>query len=86
MSAPQISNTAERERHAYNAAFGELDLDWHWDAQTFHELASCPCETERLRRFLARQHGHLLQAYDIDFLAQAIGATRARCAAEAGNA
>jgi hypothetical protein len=74
--------TAERERHAFNLAFGELDLCWHWDEQTYAELAGLSCDAERVRAYLRGRHDHLLKAYDADFLVDAIRSTKARCAGQ----
>lgn len=70
----------DAERHSLNIAFGELDLDWHWDEKTWAELQALPSEDDRLRSYLQSRHGHLLKAYDADFLVGAIRATKARCA------
>jgi hypothetical protein len=67
------------ERHAYNTAFSELELCWHWDEQTFAELRSIASENERVKTYLRTRHEHLLRAYDVDFLAEAIVKTKARC-------
>jgi hypothetical protein len=68
----------DRDRHAYNLAFSELDLGWHWDEKTYEELQAIADEEERLRTYVHRRHGHLLKAYDADFLVGAIRATRSR--------
>jgi hypothetical protein len=73
---------SEQERHAYNLAFGELDLCWHWDEQTYSELAALPGDAERVRAYLRSRHDHLLKAYDADFLVDAIRSTKARCIGE----
>ena len=75
-----IPGAPEGERHAFNVAFSELDLCWHWDEQTWSELRSLPNEDDRLRSYLRTRHGHLLKAYDADFLVDAIRATKQRCA------
>lgn len=67
------------DRNAYNAAFYELGLAWHWDAGTFERMQSVACEAERIRLYLATHQSHLLNAYDADFLAAAIQTTKARC-------
>lgn len=69
----------EGERHAFNVAFSELDLCWHWDEQTWSELQALPNEEDRLRAYLRTRHGHLLKAYDADFLVDAIRSTKLRC-------
>jgi hypothetical protein len=68
---------AETHRQAYNAAFDELSLNWHWDPITF---ACLPARgREGLRAYLEQEHPHLLRAYDADFLVNAIETAKARC-------
>jgi cation transport regulator ChaB len=63
----------DAERHAYNAAFYELGLRWHWDAQTYSRLMQhSPCSKARLRLYLESAQPHLLRAYDAEFLVAAI--------------
>jgi hypothetical protein len=73
----------ELERNAFNAAFSELGLCWHWDEKTYAELQSISAESERLRRYVESQHRHLLTAYDADFLVDAIRVTKSRLSEEA---
>ena len=71
---------SECERRAYNAAFEELGLNWHWDPVTY----ACVCGMggqHALRTYIEREHPHLLRAYDTDFLVNAIEGARARSAA-----
>ena len=63
---------AETERSAFNAAFYELGLRWHWDDATYEQLAHEACEHTRVRRYLESAQPHLLRAYEADFLTQAI--------------
>lgn len=67
---------AERVRQAYNSAFDELGLPWHWDRATF---ASLPAGAEGLRTYIERDHPHLLKAYEPSFLVDAVEAARSRC-------
>jgi len=60
------------ERHAFNAAFRELGLRWHWDAATFEELKVVADDGERIRRYMETRAPHLLKAYDAAFLANAV--------------
>lgn len=76
---------AEIHRNAYNAAFSELGLPWHWDAKTHSTLQANAKERERVRAYLETRQAHLLKAYDADFLIDAIQTTKARCL-EAMNA
>ena len=61
------------ERDAYNAAFYELGLRWHWDDETYAGLLrhSEPPET-RIRHYLETRQPHLLKAYDAAFLVDVI--------------
>jgi hypothetical protein len=73
--------TAADELHlsAYNAAFYELGLRWHWDVATYRALQQTDCEKERIRNYLHAHQAHLLKAYDADFLVQAIQTAKERC-------
>ncbi len=72
-------SSAEIERSAYNAAFYELGLRWHWDDTTYEQLCSVPCERSRVRHFRGQAQPHLLCAYAADFLAGAILQAKQRC-------
>ena len=65
----------QAQLHAYNAAFEELDLPWHWDAATYQRLLGHGCG---VRRYLETERAHLLRAYDPDFVVAAVEAVKAR--------
>ncbi|MEO8655023.1 MAG: hypothetical protein ABI409_12935 [Ramlibacter sp.] len=67
----------EMHRQAYNAAFEELGLSWHWDSVTYACLPGAG--REGLRAYIEKEQPHLLRAYDADFLVDAIEAAKARC-------
>src|SRR5262245_28485562 len=68
----------EFEREAYNAAFYELGLRWHWDGDTYQQLQRAgDLPATRLRHYLETRQGHLLRAYDAEFLVNAIEQTKA---------
>ena len=67
----------EAHRHAYNSAFHELDLDWYWDEITFAGLQ--PYGRAGLRAWVECERPHLMRAYDLDFLVEAIEGVKARC-------
>ena len=69
-------------RHAYNAAFDELGLTWHWDAATYDRLKAQG--RNGVRRYLEAEQPHLLRAYEADFLVDAVETAKAR--RYAGNA
>jgi hypothetical protein len=72
-------DNVDAHRHAYNAAFYELGLKWHWDS-SFYRSVSCKDGEKRLiRSYLESHQPHLLKAYDADFLADVIQQTQARC-------
>ena len=63
----------DRELDAWNAAFYELGLRWHWDGATWERLAGVgDCRKARLRHYLETEQAHLLRAYDATFLVEAI--------------
>ena len=63
------SEAGDRELNAYNAAFYELGLRWHWDSATYEALLSLGGDgPARVRHYLQSQQPHLLRAYDADFL------------------
>ena len=72
-------HTTDLQRNAYNAAFYELGLGWHWDERTFEGLQPLQCEVERVKSYMEQHHSHLLHAYDPAFLAGAIESTKLRC-------
>ena len=76
MDTCSTDEAAELERNAYNAAFYELGLRWHWDGDTFTTLQAFTKSCDRIRNYLETQHPHLLRAYDADFLANAIEARK----------
>jgi hypothetical protein len=71
-------DTADVHRDAYNAAFYELGLKWHWDVAVYEHVLSGRQERERLLGYLKTHQVHLLSAYEPDFLVAAIEATKAR--------
>jgi hypothetical protein len=63
----------ESERHAYNAAFYELGLRWHWDNATWQRLVAHSAQpAERVLHYLQTEQPHLLRAYEGAFLVRAI--------------
>jgi hypothetical protein len=76
---------AEADRGAFNAAFYELGLRWHWDSDAYRALASVPCERSRLRGYMESEQAHLLRAYDAEFLTDAILVAKRRCRASTAN-
>ena len=71
-------NIAEVHRGAYNAAFYELGLKWHWDEEMYQSVLPQAEEKLHIRKYLETHQGHLLKAYDAEFLTDAIHAAKER--------
>ncbi len=78
-----IDQAAEAERHAYNAAFEELGLTWHWDSATYARLPARG--RDGVLAYVQAEQAHLLRAYDAEFLVEAVEAAKARCLAVTGD-
>lgn len=72
-----IDAASEAHRHAYNAAFHLLDLSWHWDREAFARIL--PYGRAGVRSWVEMEQAHLLRAYNIDFLVDAVEITKNRC-------
>jgi len=73
-TATELQPTDEDERNAYNSVFSEMDIDWHWDRDTYRQLLA---EGEQpVRTFVKRHRPHLLRAYGMDCLVNAIESMR----------
>lgn len=77
-SSESPSANADAHRNAYNAAFHELGLRFHWDSALFQGGACADGDRACLRRYLETAQPHLLKAYDADFLVDAIEAVKQR--------
>lgn len=55
-------------RPAFNAAFAEQGLDWHWDEQHYGDLLAVAGGKERIRHFVAQTHSELLAGEHFDAL------------------
>lgn len=72
-------DAADIHRSAYNAAFYELGLKWHWDADHYECVLPASQEKAHLASYLRNHQAHLLKAYDAEFLVDAITAAKSRC-------
>jgi hypothetical protein len=73
-ATPTLSADDEATRNAYNTAFSEMEIGWHWDADTYRELLADGGQP--VRSFVERHRPHLLRAYGIDCLVNAVETTR----------
>ena len=85
VSSIHETDAEARERDAFNAAFRELGLRWHWDAATFGELKHAADDGQRIRTYLETRERHLLKAYDARFLIDAVRSAKAAASATAGS-
>ncbi len=73
-------DAVQTDLNAYNAAFYQLGLRWHWDLDTYTRLLDISDDAaERVQWYLRSAQPHLLTAYDADFLAGAIETAKAEC-------
>jgi hypothetical protein len=78
LHAPAATDgTSEAHRHAYNAAFHALDLNWQWDPATFADVQRYG--RAGVQSWIEIEQPHLLKAYAAGFLVDAIESTKARC-------
>lgn len=70
----------ERDGHrvAFNRAFAEVGLDWHWDVARYGSLLRVTGGKERIRQYLAEDWPELLRAPDIDQRIRALHAAKTR--------
>jgi hypothetical protein len=79
--ADNVSTTAQPNDdaicNAYNSTFAAMELDWHWDRETYSRLRGEGDDRHALRAYVQEQRPHLLRAYRVDCLIDAIESTRA---------
>lgn len=73
------ASAVDVHRNAYNAAFYELGLRWHWDEADYRSVQCSDGERACLRSYLEKHQPRLLSAYDADFLVDAIVQAKERC-------
>jgi len=76
MPAAAAGAADEATRNAYNSTFAALELDWHWDRETYCRLAADGDGRGALRAYVQQHRPHLLRAYGVDCLIDAIESTR----------
>lgn len=76
---------ADLELDAFNAAFEELELDWHWDRKTFRDLGGPGSDLDRISAYLRQHRAHLLLVYDGEALARAILEAKERVRSHTGR-
>jgi hypothetical protein len=71
-----LSAHDEATRNHYNSVFDEMDIGWHWDAETYGSLLAQGGDREPVRTYVERHRPHLLRAYAMDNLVNAIESMR----------
>ena len=61
-----LSETEETHRRAFNRAFAESGLDWHWDQALYTELLAVTGGKERIRHFVETGEGRGLEVDGLD--------------------
>lgn len=78
MATTVQSEAMAAELAAYNHAFCELELPWHWDVETLSQLKSVAGERDIVGAYVERSQAHLLRAYEKRFLEDLVHAARDR--------
>ncbi len=73
-----LADTEDRHRQAFNAAFAQAGLDWHWDAALYGELLAVTGGKERMRHFIARERPDFEMPADADVFIASLHASKTR--------
>ena len=73
-----LSETEETHRRAFNRAFSEAGLDWHWDAALYSDLLAVTGGKERIRHFIDSRGIDLAPDDDLDAFVRALHAKKTR--------
>ena len=73
-----LSETEETHRRAFNRAFGEAGLDWHWDTALYGELLAVTGGKERIRHFMESRGIAPPAKADADTFIRALHAAKTR--------
>ncbi|HDK37934.1 MAG TPA: HAD family hydrolase [Thiolapillus brandeum] len=61
-----LAETEEVHRKAFNQAFAEAGLDWHWSKERYRELLATSGGKERIRRYMEEEQSEQLHRHDLD--------------------
>lgn len=73
-----LSETEETHRRAFNRAFSEAGLDWHWDTALYDELLAVTGGKERIRHYLTSRGIDSPGGDDRDAFIRALHANKTR--------
>ncbi len=71
-----LSETEETHRKAFNEAFRQVGLKWHWDQSLYHELLAVTGGKERIRYFIESFGGEGAPAEELDDFIPALHARK----------
>ncbi len=71
-------NECDGHRVAFNQAFAEAGLDWHWDAERYGELLAVTGGKERIRYYLSQDWPQRLHEPGIDDYIKTLHAAKTR--------
>ena len=60
-----LAETEEIHRKAFNRAFADAGLDWHWSRERYRELLSTSGGKERILRYIEEEHPEILEREDL---------------------
>ena len=80
------NDTLDAQLAAYNHAFCELELPWHWDVNTLRQLLSIAADHDVVGAYVERDQAHLLRSYEKAFLSDLVHTTCERYRAATSGA
>jgi HAD superfamily hydrolase (TIGR01509 family) len=73
-----LSETEETHRRAFNRAFSDAGLPWHWDTALYADLLAVTGGKERIRHFVESRGAELPAAGDVDDFIRSLHAEKTR--------
>lgn len=73
-----LAETEEGHRRAFNRAFADAGLPWHWDRDLYHQLLAVTGGKERIRYFIEDFGPHGVPGEDLDEFISALHARKTR--------
>jgi beta-phosphoglucomutase-like phosphatase (HAD superfamily) len=73
-----LADTEHLHLRAFNAAFADADLDWHWSVPLYGTLLRVAGSRERIRHFIDEYHPDLSHYEDREALVSRLGASKNR--------
>lgn len=71
-----FAESEEVHRIAFNTAFKEFGVPWHWDRAIYSEMLTIDGGKERLRHYISRTHPEMMSRPDLYSFIEALHATK----------